>query len=558
MATQQYDRRAFLRRGAQAAAVAATAGVAGTLLDACGSSTTGNTTSTTLKAHGQTNHGKPTRGGTMTIGTWSEANGLSPPTATWDETGYLYGNAIFDTLVQIGADGKAHPYLAAEFTHDPDYMTWTFTLRPGITFHDGEPLNAKAVVGSLNAVKSGLVTSQTLKPVVSITDTNDMTVTIKVDQPWPAFPTYLTNQLGYICSPKMLASANQGATKPIGTGSFLFESWVPNSHLNLKRNPGYWQTGYPYLDALNFKPILDNTTRAEALEAGTVNLMHCQAPQTIKPFFSNSKYQVITTKLPAQAEPTVDFIMLNTAVEPLNDLTLRQALGMAIDRELLRESFGADLTQLVNGPFQPGEIWYGKTGYPGFDPAQAKKLVAEYVKKTGKTPSIELTTIQGPDYLAIAESVQANWQAAGVTTSVSQVEFSQFVDDAVLGRFQACTFEQFGATDPDQNYIWWSSETVGPVGGVSLNMARNSDPRIQSALTTGRQSTDIHTRADAYQQVSKYLAEDLPYLWLAATYWAAIAQSNIVGVTGQTLPGGEKGIGFNEGAFLVHQLAYTK
>lgn len=495
----------------------------------------------------------------MTIGTWSEVNGLSPPTARWDATGYLYGNALFDTLIQIGADGRVHPYLASAFSHNAANTIWTFEIRKDVVFHNGEACDAQAVANSLNAAKEGFVTALAMKPVEKIEAIGDRNVKITLSQPWPAFASYLAGQLGYICAPAMLKSANQGALNPIGTGPYLFVDWEPNSHLNTKRNPHYWRSGYPYLDELNFKPLPDNTERADALLAHTINVMHCQAPRTIKPFFGNKSFQVIRGTLPPRAESDCDFIMLNLDSPPLGDVTLRKALAMAIDRTVYRETYGDDLITPITGPFIPGEVWYTATGYPKYDPKQAKKLVEEYKKKSGNAnPEIKLTTITGPQYAEICEIVQQEWEGIGVKTTVGSVDFTAFVTDSVVGDFQACTYEQFGATDPDQNYIWWSTDTYAPVGQVSLNMARNRDSRIQKYLNIGRESTDLDVRADAYKQVSKYLADDLPYLWLGKTYWAAVAGKDVTGVNGQLLPGDVKSIGFNNGAFLVHQLAFTK
>ncbi|MGH9300215.1 MAG: ABC transporter substrate-binding protein, partial [Acidimicrobiales bacterium] len=245
-------------------------------------------------------------------------------------------------------------------------------------------------------------------------------------------------------------------------------------------------------------------------------------------------------------------------VPPLNDPDVRKALAMSINKADLLATFGAGLSTPVTSPFVPGELWYTSTNYPKEDPKAAAQLIARYKARTGNTPEIKLTTIQGPQYLQVVDLVQQNWNSIGVHTSVAQVEFAQFLTEAVVGTYQACTFEQFGATDPDQNYIWWSTDTFAPVNQVSLNMARNRDTRIQNALDKGRQSTNLGDRADAYKSVSKLLAEDLPYLWLGKTYWSAVAANDVVGIMGQSLPDGATSIGFDNGAFLVHELARTK
>jgi peptide/nickel transport system substrate-binding protein len=560
-----YDRRGFLGRGLKGAGVLAGLGLSGTALEACGPSTSTPATTPTTNANGTSSRplagpidtSKPRRGGSMTLGTWSEVNGLSPPQARWDATGYLYGNALFDTLVQTGADGLSYPYLARSVTPNADYTSFTIVLRPDIKFHSGAPCDASAVANSLEANVHGYITGQSLRPIASIKTKGADTVVVNLDEPWAAFPSYLSGQVGYICSPKMLASTNQGATTPDGTGPFSLVEWVPNSHLTATRNPNYWQPGYPYLDEITFKPIIDNQAREDALRAGTIQAFHCQYPQTIKDFFGDASYQVILGKLPPRAEPDVDFVMLNVAKPPLDDIEVRQALAMAIDKTDLLDTYGAHITVPVSGPFQPGSIWYTPTDYPAYDPAGAKRLVDKYTAKNGHPPSLTLTTIVGPAYSIVLDVVQANWQKVGVNCQTNQVEFANFLDLVVLGQYQAATFEQFGATDPDQNYVWWSTDTYAPPGKVSLNIARNRDPLIQSALDTGRTSTDIHTRIHAYQQVARRLAADLPYLWLGKTFWAAIAKEGVSGINNQTLPGGRPCIGFANGSFLVHQLGFT-
>ncbi len=124
----------------------------------------------------------------------------------------------------------------------------------------------------------------------------------------------------------------------------------------------------------------------------------------------------------------------------------------------------------------------------------------------------------------------------------------------VLGSYQAVTFQQFSATNPDQNYVWWSTTTWGKTGSISLNLARNYDTAIETALQQGRRSADQATRVAAYQEVAKRLAEDLPYLWLGDTLWAGISAPEVAGLADQTLPDGSAGLGFSDGVFLLHPL----
>ncbi|HEV2361673.1 MAG TPA: ABC transporter substrate-binding protein [Acidimicrobiales bacterium] len=549
---QPMDRRALLTRGVRGAAgMAALGATGGTLLSACGGT-----------PKGQPAPQKSPYGGSLTMATWSEVNSLSPPGARWDATGYLYGNAIFDTLVQIGADGKAHPYLAESVTPNADYTVWTIKVRPGILFHNGEVCDGAAVKNSMDAVRSGLITAEAVKPIEKTVLADAMTVEIHMSAPWVPFAPYLASQLGYICAPAMLKSKNQGATAPIGTGPFIFDTWNFNSSLTVKRNPHYWQKNpsypgktYPYLDEIIFKPITDNGERDTAMRANSIELMHTQYPQSVATFLHNPAYKVVEGVEPPGAEPDVDFIMFNCDKFPTNDIDVRRALIMATDPNQLREIYGANLVELVNGPFQKGSAYYTETAYPGFNPSAAKELVQKWqARNGGQDLTIQLNTITGAAYETIVTNLQTQWLNVGIKSVPGQIQFSTFLFDVVLGGYEAVTFEQFSATDPDQNYVWWSTDTYAPDGKISLNIARNRDDTIQQALETGRQSTDPAARVEAYQTVAKQLGTDLPYLWLGKTLWAAVSQPYVAGVDKQTLPDGTPGIGFDNGSFLVHQI----
>jgi peptide/nickel transport system substrate-binding protein len=539
---RRIDRRKFLSQTLGVAAGAAAIGAGGGILSGCST-----TTSFTPR--------KSAYGGHLDIATWSEDNSLSPPQAQWDQTGYLYANAIFDSLVAIGADGNVHPYLAESVTPNHDYTVWTITARKGISFHDGTPCDGAAIKTSLDAIRGSLLTGSAVRGITGTKLVDPGTVTISLDQPWIVFDSYLASQLGYVAAPSMLKLTNQGGNKPIGTGPFIFDQWVPNDHLTVRKNPNYWQKGYPYLDTITFHPTPDPGARVEAMRSGAVQLMHTNYPPSVKDFINNKSFNVTQGLNVPGAEPDVDFIMLNCDAPPTNDINVRRALAMAIDKGPLEETFGAGLTVPVSGPFEPGSLYYTPTSYPSYDPQGATDLVNQYkAAHGGAGPQIDLATIEGPEYLDLVSLIQQQWEAVGVQVTTDQREQSALITDVVLGNFQAATFEQFSATNPDQNYVWWSTTTYAPVGTISLNLARNDDPLIQSALETGRQDPDPAARIAAYKTVAERLAIDLPYVWLSKTLWAGISQPEVAGLDTQTLPDGSPGLGFSDGVFLLHPL----
>jgi peptide/nickel transport system substrate-binding protein len=179
--------------------------------------------------------------------------------------------------------------------------------------------------------------------------------------------------------------------------------------------------------------------------------------------------------------------------------------------------------------------------------------VDQYKAQHG-TPSLELLTITDPRLAQLVEIVQQMWQQIGVKVTINQIEQAELIDNFIAGKFQAATSYQFGAVDPDLNYVWWSTTTVGPVGSIALNFARNSDPVIEQNMLTGRHTTDQSTRVQAYETVNEQLAKDLPYLWLLQYIFSEVATDRVQNFANPTLPSGQPRYGFDEGIFVPTQI----
>ena len=200
----------------------------------------------------------PKRGGSIVFGIDTEEGGFNPTSARWDEGGFLYGRTVFDPLAIVTAAGKVEPYLAQSITSNPDYTVFTITLRSGINFHDGTPLNAAALELNLQKQQASILTGPAFANIESIQVTGPLTVTVTTKTPWEELPYALAEaQTAYIAAPSMLNAPDGGTTQPVGTGPFVFKEWTPNSHFTATANPHYWRPGLPYLDSITFKPIID-------------------------------------------------------------------------------------------------------------------------------------------------------------------------------------------------------------------------------------------------------------------------------------------------------------
>ena len=532
------------------------AGAAGTALDACSSGSTSS--SSTTAASGSkpgVGTGSPVRGGSLTVGLVAEIDGFYPANNHWDTNGYIYANTIYDPLCAIAADGSVQPYLCQSITPNAAADVWTMTLRPNVTFNDGSALTADVVVANYQALKGSLLTGQALVQVASVTAPDPMTVVYTLQGPNPGFAAGLTTQVGYVVGQAMIDSVKAGNQNPtpVGTGPFVFQDWQPNDHFTATRNPKYWRAGLPYLDQITYRPIPDTIQRESTLKTAGVDMIQSTDPNTINRFSGQSAYQVVDTRTGVLGEPTMAFIMLNTIVPPTDDLRVRRALAQSLDQATIQKIFGGGFAKPVNGLFLPGSQYYHDPGYPSYDPAAARALVKSYKAQHG-TPALQLLTITDPRLAQVVQIIQQMWNQVGFDVTIAQVEQANIINDFVAGKFQAATSYQFGAIDPDLNYVWWSTTTLGPVGSIALNFPRNDDPVIEQAMLTGRHTTDTATRVQAYQTVNDRLAKDLPYLWLEQYIFSEVAVEKVQNFANPTLPSGAPQYPYDEGIFVPTQI----
>jgi peptide/nickel transport system substrate-binding protein len=518
-----------------------------------GGSTTSSGGSSTGSG-GSASAGTPKVGGNLIMGTEAEIDGFDPTQNRWDTTGIMYAFTVYDPLAAFGKDNQVHPYLAQSINHSPDYKTWTITLRPNVSFSNGDPLTGADVAQDLNAIHASSLTGPVFNDVKSIEATGPLTVEVDCITPWVPFPVYLTGQTGTVFDPVMLKDPNR-AQHPIGTGPFILKEWEPGNHFLATRNPNYWQKGLPYLDSIEYRPIIDEQSRESSLQTGTIQLFHSSDPQATYNLKGKSGITIIDESK-AVGQQSQDFIMLNTGKAPLNDPTLRQALAYATNTQQIINVINYGLTPSSDGPFSnTGSPFHGPSGYPAYNLAKAKQLVQQYEQAHGVTSvSFQLGTTNTGRNLQTAELVQSMWKQAGITTTIVQVEQSQLILFALEGNYNAYLWRQFGDPDPDADYVWWSTGTAAAEGQLALNFARNKDPQIQADLDKGRSDPNQADRVAAYQDVAKRFAVDVPYLWVNQTLWQIVYSSHVHGITSWTLPDGSPGVDHTIGGtfFMSH------
>lgn len=489
----------------------------------------------------QQNPTGPVTGGRLTYGITADGAGFNPVTDQFASQSYAMVGTIVETLVAVDSTGAWKPYLAESVTPNAKSDEWTIKVRPGISFSNGNPLDGAVVKANLEAQKASPLTAAVLVPVVSVSLVDPMTVLVKLNQPWVAFPYYLFSQIGMIVPVSSLTDLKGASRHPIGTGPFVLKQYVPDSRMIVTRNPTYWRKGLPYLDEIEFKILPDSQTRAQTLEAGGLDAMQTGRDEDVTKF-GGLKDAYTVQRSAGMAVPEV-FFMLNTAVKPFDDIRVRKALAHALDRKAVIATLRSGLTEEADGPWSKDSPWYAPGGgYPDYNLAKATALIKEVEADKGPI-AFEVMSTTDPNTMQTVELVQDMWRKSGVDVTIKQADQADLINRAVTGNFSATIWNQFSSPDPDGEYIWMHQAYAKPVGAVSLNFSRIKDAELSRALDIGRGTAEPDVRKKAYATVQERVRALVPYVFIDHLNIGAVIHKNTVhGLGEHTLPDGEKAL----------------
>lgn len=478
--------------------------------------------------------GEPKPGGTLRYGLGAETSGWNPTKDRWGTAGNEVAKALFDPLAAYDADFGVHPYLAESIEPNDDYTEWTITVRPGVTFHNGDPLDAQAVKTNLDAHLDSALTGPALEPVEGIDVIDDRSVVVRMSTPWVHFPNILTGQGGNVAAPAMLSDP-EGASNPIGTGPFELDHWTPDKELVVTRYDDYWREGFPYLDSIKFIPINDNLTRLQTFDAGDLDINPTAIAEQVADLQEQADAGEIQLFVDTKGETLENFVQMNTAVEPFDDERVRMAMALAIDKEALNETLFEGVFETADGIFGKQSRWYTGVDAPGYDPERAKELVDEYEEEVGPIEFEYIGTDRVED-TEIRSFLKSQWDEVGIDAELINLDSATHLVRVVGGNYQATNFSLFTSPHPDSDYPFLHSAEPCEIGAACLNLARFSDDELDAALETARGSDDPEVVKEQYAIVNERLAERVPYVFLWHSLDAVAAQNNVADVTTWTLP----------------------
>jgi peptide/nickel transport system substrate-binding protein len=445
--------------------------------------------------------------------------GLDPHIVTAFSSFMVVNGTIYEGLTAIDKDLKIVPGLAESWTVSPDGKTYTFKLRPGVTFHDGSPMEAEDVAATVRRVLAKEIASplaSRLSSVETATAVDPRTVELKLKE--PAAP--LLASLATIAVVPRSMEANKDALQkqPVGTGPFRFGEWQPNGFISLPRHDKHW-AGAPQIAGVKFNIVPESATRQVGLASGQYAMLPNIDAVTALQLKGRPGVALSDT-----LELAYSLVGMNTAKPPFDNPKVREALNTALNRQEIVEAalFGAGQP---GGPLSPAlKTWaLDVKEFPCYrhDPARAQMLL-----KDAGVPlpvAVTMNVLPRQDIKDIAQVVQAQLNKAGFKVELKNQELGQFIQDWRNGQFDLFASTNAGSVDPD-DYFYRTFRTGG-----STNVFKFADPELDKLLDSARASQDPAARKSAYDEVQRRLACSGPVAHLAYATLFTAARANVKG-----------------------------
>jgi peptide/nickel transport system substrate-binding protein len=456
---------------------------------------------------------------TLRIGLNEDPDALDPARG-----GSFVGRVVFaavcDKLIDTDANNNFVPQLATAWSWSPDNLALTVTLRAGVSFHDGQAMDADAVKANLERYRSApeSVRKSELKPVSSVEVVDPHTVRLHLAQPYAPLVAVLADRAGMMISPKALGR-DVTADLPCA-GPFKLTERVAQDRIVVDRFPGYWNAGAIKLDRIVYHPQPDTTVRLVNLQAGQLDMVERLGPTDVATVKKNPKLTLISQTALAYYSMSINLVAPDS---PLKDARVRAALEASIDRSVLNQVV-FDGQFIPSNQFEaPGSrYWDPDHPVPPRDVAKAKALL----KEAGpEHPSFTLLIGNSPVEQQVGQVVQSMASEAGFDIKLQAAEANALVAAGRAGNYQATIVIWSGRPDPDGNVaIWLACDGF-------LNWGKYCNPKFDDVLSRARGVTDVAQRQALYKQLVDIYLTDRPQLILYHAKWLWALSDKVSGFT---------------------------
>lgn len=486
------------------------------LLAGCG----GGDSESSTKAAGEGGSGEGQD--TLTVAMGSDATSLDPVAVNNVYSSNVM-KQIYDNLVDLDSEGNVVPMLAESYEVSDDGLTYTFKLKQGVKFHNGEEMKASDVVFSLKRAQENAAVSHIYGDIDpdSFETSDDYTVSFKTNAANTGFIFGMAHTGGGIVSEKAVTEAGDDYTnQPIGTGPFKFVSWSKNDTIVLERFEDYYGTK-PELSKITFRIITEATNRAIELESGGVDMAFDISTNDISRVEENSDLQLIR-----KVDNQTTYLAFNCEKEPFNDPKVRQAISYAIDTTGVVDAVWRGLGQAAVGPIAPNVKYFDSSlAVHEYNVEKAKELLKEAGAEGLK---MTISTNERQERIDMATIMQSQLKEVGITAEIEVLEWGALLDKADRREQDAIMVGWTCQTpDPDMAvYAVFHSQKNGQVGN---NYANYSNKTVDELMEKGRTTPDSDEREQIYKDIQTAINEDAPWIYLNNGEVVVGAKANMTG-----------------------------
>ena len=469
---------------------------------------------------------------TLRIGL-AEDPDILDPTLARTFVGRIVFASLCDKLFDLDEKLAIVPQLATGYEWSADQKALTIKLRAGVTFHDGEKMDAAAVKYSLERHKTmpGSNRRGELAPVTGVDVVDPQTVRLNLAAPFAPLLAVLTDRAGMIVSPKAAqAAAEKFGAAPVCSGPFRFVERVAQDRIVVERFANYWNKGAINFERIVYTPIIDATVRLANLRSGQLDFIERMAPSDVPGLKSDSRFKISKIVEIGYQGITINIGKSDQAQKnPLGrDARVREAFELSLDRGAIVQVAMDGEAQIGNQWVAPTNSWYAKNmPIPKRDVAKAKALLAA----AGVTnPSFTLMTPTTSDAQRVAQVVQSMAKEAGFDVKIQSTEFATSLNLADKGQFDAYMLAWSGRADPDGNLFSFHACKQ------PLNYAGFCKPETDALINRSRSTNDAAQRRKIFEQIAETIGKERPVVYLFHRHWLWAHSAKLSGL--RTVPDG--------------------
>jgi len=500
---------------------ALTVGCALVALAGCGSTASSSAGGATSSSSAST--GTPVTGGNLVFANPQDAQSLDESTV-FDNNSIWILEQITQPLFTVTANGKGvMPWLATGYTESKNGLTYTISLRKGVTFSTGAPMTSKDVQFSLEKTMAasqgwGYIDSA----IKSVSAPSADTVVINLKYKWaPILADLALFANGVVPDNYGGKTASAFYQAPIGTGPFKFDYWHKGSALKLIKNTDYWQPGKPYLDSVTWTDVPNDNTRQLQVTSGQAQIDQFPAWSTVATLKSTPS--VALSLFPSTE---TNYLAFNEHVKPFQDVNVRRAISYAIDRGALVKAVLFGNGKPANSIFPPQLNYYdANSGGLQYSMAAAKAALAKSSVPKGFTTTL-LLPAGNSDYATIGTIVQSELKPLGINVQIQQQD-----PNTANGNFQSGKYDMYFSLwtmdipDPDE----LATFALDPTAGSKSFFTFYNNPTVVKAVHAAEVTTDTTARQSDYNTAQTLAAQDAFMSFLYYSPYQYVESSNVHG-----------------------------